>query len=102
MWIKEEEEKSSSEEFSCFGKIMIDMDLAQKMRRCHEYVEALEEEQRKIQVFERELPLCLELVTQGLPLFVLFPLLSISFPVLSFFYFFFLLVLKYVNFFFFV
>lgn len=66
MWIKEEEEKSSSEEFSCFGKIMIDMDLAQKMRRCHEYVEALEEEQRKIQVFERELPLCLELVTQAI------------------------------------
>lgn len=35
------------------------------MQRCHEYVEALEEEQKKIQVFQRELPLCLELVTQG-------------------------------------
>ncbi|XVF43007.1 hypothetical protein PTKIN_Ptkin02bG0005700 [Pterospermum kingtungense] len=46
--------------------MMINMDLAQKMRRCHEYVEALEEERRKIQVFERELPLCLELVTQAI------------------------------------
>lgn len=45
---------------------MINMDYAKKMRRCHEYVEALEEERRKIQVFQRELPLCLELVTQGL------------------------------------
>lgn len=42
-----------------------DMDYTQKMKRCHEYVEALEEEQKKIQVFQRELPLCLELVTQG-------------------------------------
>ncbi|KAJ0242846.1 Transcription factor HHO2 [Hirschfeldia incana] len=39
---------------------------AQKMQRCHEYVEALEEEQKKIQVFQRELPLCLELVTQAI------------------------------------
>ncbi|XP_015895662.3 transcription factor HHO3 [Ziziphus jujuba] len=31
-----------------------------------EYVEALEEERRKIQVFQRELPLCLELVTQAI------------------------------------
>ncbi|XVE85970.1 hypothetical protein DITRI_Ditri17bG0134600 [Diplodiscus trichospermus] len=45
---------------------MINMDYAQKMRRCHEYVEALEEERRKIQVFQRELPLCLELVTQAI------------------------------------
>ncbi|KAL4384464.1 hypothetical protein GQ457_15G005320 [Hibiscus cannabinus] len=45
---------------------MIEMDFAQKMRRCHEYVEALEEERRKIQVFQRELPLCLELVTQAI------------------------------------
>ncbi|XVE91386.1 hypothetical protein REPUB_Repub01dG0005200 [Reevesia pubescens] len=45
---------------------MIKMDYAQKMRRCHEYVEALEEERRKIQVFQRELPLCLELVTQAI------------------------------------
>ncbi|OMP06817.1 hypothetical protein COLO4_07878 [Corchorus olitorius] len=42
------------------------MDFAQKMRRCHEYVEALEEERRKIKVFQRELPLCLELVTQAI------------------------------------
>lgn len=46
------------------------MDYAEKMHRCHEYVEALEEEKRKIQVFQRELPLCLELVTQGI--FILF------------------------------
>ncbi|XVF03441.1 hypothetical protein REPUB_Repub04eG0261800 [Reevesia pubescens] len=45
---------------------MIKMDYAKKMRRCHEYVEALEEERRKIQVFQRELPLCLELVTQAI------------------------------------
>ncbi|KAE8716066.1 Myb-like transcription factor family protein, putative isoform 2 [Hibiscus syriacus] len=45
---------------------MIEMDLAQKMLRGHEYVEALEEERRKIHVFERELPLCLELVTQAI------------------------------------
>jgi len=30
-----------------------------------EYIEALEEERRKIQVFPKELPLSLELVTQG-------------------------------------
>lgn len=42
------------------------MDYTQKMKRCHEYVEALEEEQKKIQVFQRELPLCLELVTQAI------------------------------------
>ncbi|CAN6240827.1 unnamed protein product [Urochloa humidicola] len=33
-------------------------------RRCSEYLLALEEERRKIQVFKRELPLCLQLVTQ--------------------------------------
>ncbi|WCJ26125.1 myb-like transcription factor family protein [Euphorbia peplus] len=44
------------------------MDYAEeeKMKRCHEYVRALEEERRKIQVFQRELPLCLELVTQAI------------------------------------
>ncbi|KAL1198424.1 Transcription factor HHO3 [Cardamine amara subsp. amara] len=42
------------------------MDYTKKMQRCHEYVEALEEEQKKIQVFQRELPLCLELVTQAI------------------------------------
>ncbi|CAH2066210.1 unnamed protein product [Thlaspi arvense] len=44
----------------------MEIDHAQKMQRCHEYVEALEEEQKKIQVFQRELPLCLELVTQAI------------------------------------
>ncbi|KAL6994677.1 transcription factor [Sarracenia purpurea var. burkii] len=39
---------------------------AEKMQRCQEYVDALEEERRKIQVFQRELPLCLELVTQAI------------------------------------
>ncbi|KAJ1297940.1 hypothetical protein BS78_01G417100 [Paspalum vaginatum] len=33
-------------------------------RRCREYLLALEEERRKIQVFQRELPLCLDLVTK--------------------------------------
>lgn len=47
-------------------------DHTQKMKRCHEYVEALEVEQKKIQVFQRELPLCLELVTQGNVLHILF------------------------------
>jgi hypothetical protein len=34
-------------------------------RRCREYLLALEEERRKIQVFQRELPLCFDLVTQS-------------------------------------
>ncbi|KAA8532737.1 hypothetical protein F0562_032770 [Nyssa sinensis] len=38
----------------------------EKMQRCREYIEALEEERRKIQVFQRELPLCLELVSQAI------------------------------------
>nr|AVL95367.1 transcription factor MYB10 [Diospyros kaki] len=37
-----------------------------KMQPCQDYVHALEEERRKIQVFQRELPLCLELVTQAI------------------------------------
>lgn len=37
---------------------------ADRRRRCREYLLALEEERRKIQVFQRELPLCLDLVTQ--------------------------------------
>ncbi|XP_066356387.1 transcription factor NIGT1-like [Miscanthus floridulus] len=37
---------------------------ADRRRRCSEYLLALEEERRKIQVFQRELPLCLDLVTQ--------------------------------------
>ncbi|KAF8094023.1 hypothetical protein N665_0371s0008 [Sinapis alba] len=44
----------------------MEIDYAKKMQRCHEYVEALKEEQKKIQVFQRELPLCLELVTQAI------------------------------------
>ncbi|CAI0459032.1 unnamed protein product [Linum tenue] len=42
------------------------MDFTDQRKRCHEYVDALEEERRKIQVFQRELPLCLELVTQAI------------------------------------
>ncbi|CAL9248668.1 unnamed protein product [Arabidopsis halleri] len=38
----------------------------QKRERCCELVEALEEERRKINVFQREFPLCLELVTQAI------------------------------------
>ncbi|XP_010415495.1 PREDICTED: myb family transcription factor EFM-like [Camelina sativa] len=46
--------------------MMVEMDYAKKMQKCHEYVEALEQEQKKIQVFQRELPFCLELVTQAI------------------------------------
>lgn len=42
------------------------MDYNQKRVRCGKYIEALEEERRKIHVFQRELPLCLDLVTQGM------------------------------------
>uniref|UniRef100_A0A2P2KD14 Uncharacterized protein MANES_06G071500 n=1 Tax=Rhizophora mucronata TaxID=61149 RepID=A0A2P2KD14_RHIMU len=45
---------------------MVQMDYAEKLQRCHGYVEALEDERRKIQVFQRELPLCLELVSQAI------------------------------------
>ncbi|CAN8291449.1 unnamed protein product [Cochlearia groenlandica] len=38
------------------------MDYTMKMQRC----QALVEEQKKIQVFKRELPLCLELITQAI------------------------------------
>ncbi|KAI3731627.1 hypothetical protein L1987_62816 [Smallanthus sonchifolius] len=41
-------------------------DFGEKMQRCREYMKALESERRKIQVFERELPLCLDLVTQAI------------------------------------
>ncbi|XP_042490303.1 transcription factor HHO3-like [Macadamia integrifolia] len=41
-------------------------DYSERMQRGREYVEALEEERRKIQVFHRELPLCLELVIQAI------------------------------------
>lgn len=36
------------------------------MHICQQYIDALEEERGKIQVFSRELPLCLELVTQAI------------------------------------
>ncbi|GMH01865.1 hypothetical protein Nepgr_003704 [Nepenthes gracilis] len=41
-------------------------DYRENMKKCQEYISALEEERRKILVFQRELPLCLELVTQAL------------------------------------
>ncbi|KAI3818319.1 hypothetical protein L1987_12123 [Smallanthus sonchifolius] len=41
-------------------------DFGEKMQRCREYMKALESERRKIQVFERELPYCLDLVTQAI------------------------------------
>ncbi|KAI3733997.1 hypothetical protein L6452_13457 [Arctium lappa] len=41
-------------------------DFGEKMQKCQEYIEALEEECRKIRVFERELPLCLELVSKAI------------------------------------
>ncbi|KAK1380931.1 myb family transcription factor EFM [Heracleum sosnowskyi] len=37
-----------------------------KMQKCLDYLESLEEERRKIQVFQRELPLCLDLVSQAI------------------------------------
>ncbi|KAL9225782.1 hypothetical protein vseg_001669 [Gypsophila vaccaria] len=42
------------------------MDFRDNMHKCQEYVHGLEEEKKKIQVFQRELPLCLELVTQAI------------------------------------
>lgn len=41
-------------------------DFREKMQKSREYIEALEEERRKIRVFERELPLCLELVSKAI------------------------------------
>ena len=41
------------------------MDFRDNVQKCQEYIQALEEERHKIQVFQRELPLCLQLVTQG-------------------------------------
>ncbi|GER32766.1 myb-like transcription factor family protein [Striga asiatica] len=40
--------------------------LPEKVQSCQDYIQALEEERCKIQVFQRELPLCLELVTQAI------------------------------------
>lgn len=42
------------------------VDFRDNMQKCQEYILALEEERRKIQVFQRELPLCLELGTQAI------------------------------------
>lgn len=41
-------------------------EFTEKLQKYQEYIGALEEERRKIQVFERELPLCLDLVSQGM------------------------------------
>lgn len=46
--------------------MMINTDFSQDMQRCRDYIHALEEERRKIQVFQRELPLSLELVQQAI------------------------------------
>ncbi|KAL2905006.1 Transcription factor HHO3 [Bienertia sinuspersici] len=42
------------------------MDFRDNLQKCQEYINALEEERKKIHVFQRELPLCLELVTQAI------------------------------------
>ncbi|WOL02824.1 hypothetical protein Cni_G11543 [Canna indica] len=43
------------------------MDLMGRKLRCrHDYIRELEEERRKIEAFQRELPLCLELLTQAI------------------------------------
>ncbi|KAG2297817.1 hypothetical protein Bca4012_009003 [Brassica carinata] len=47
-------------------KRLSNMDYNQKRKRCGQYMEALEEERRKIHVFQRELPICLDLVTQAI------------------------------------
>ncbi|KAL1216318.1 Transcription factor HRS1 [Cardamine amara subsp. amara] len=47
-------------------KNLSNMDYHKKRERCGQYIEALEEERRKIHVFQRELPLCLDLVTQAI------------------------------------
>ncbi|KAJ0248033.1 Transcription factor HRS1 [Hirschfeldia incana] len=47
-------------------KKLSNMDYKQDRERCGQYIKALEEERRKINVFQRELPLCLDLVTQAI------------------------------------
>lgn len=42
------------------------MDFRDDLQKCQEYINALEDERKKIQVFQRELPLCLELVTRAI------------------------------------
>ncbi|XP_015074811.1 transcription factor HHO2 [Solanum pennellii] len=46
--------------------MMSNNNFSDKMERCQQYIDALEQERTKIQVFSRELPLCLELVTQAI------------------------------------
>lgn len=41
------------------------IEFKENVNKYQEYIDALEEERRKIQVFKRELPLCLDLVSQG-------------------------------------
>jgi hypothetical protein len=64
--------------------MLASMDLIEKIRRYQDYIHALEDEGRKIEVFQRELPLCLHLVSQGIFFFIR----SIySFILMFFFYF---------------
>ncbi|CAL9132158.1 unnamed protein product [Musa acuminata var. zebrina] len=42
------------------------MDFSATLPSCGDYVRALEEERKKIQVFQRELPLCLQIVTHAI------------------------------------
>ncbi|KAK1301805.1 putative Myb family transcription factor [Acorus calamus] len=42
------------------------MDFLARTRRSQEYMDALEQERKKIEVFQRELPLCLQLVTHAI------------------------------------
>lgn len=46
--------------------MIINNNNSDKMQKCLDYIESLEEERRKIQVFQRELPLCLDLVSQAI------------------------------------
>ncbi|KAI3817166.1 hypothetical protein L1987_10955 [Smallanthus sonchifolius] len=41
-------------------------EFTKQVQKCQEYIGALDEERKKILVFERELPLCLELVSQAI------------------------------------
>lgn len=42
------------------------MDFRDNLEKSQQYINALEEERKKIQVFQRELPLCVELVSQAI------------------------------------
>ncbi|XP_074561636.1 transcription factor HHO2-like [Curcuma longa] len=49
------------------GFAQIEMEMVERGQRFrHDYIRALEEERKKIEVFQRELPLCLQLVTQAI------------------------------------